>query len=61
MSGGLLAIWWIGAIGTCSWYWLSRGRQAEFLVGRMLGFLSFFFWPIALVVLIVAQSNTASR
>src|SRR3954470_6009793 len=40
MSGALLAIWWIGAIGTCSWYWLSRGRQAEFLVGRMLGFLS---------------------
>ncbi len=61
MSGTFLAFWWIGAIGTCSWYWFTRGRKAEFLVGRTLGFLSFFAWPPFLIYLIVDRNRSAAR
>ena len=61
MSGAFLAIWFIGAIGTCSWYWITRGREAEFLVGRALGYLSFVFWPLFLVYLIVDRNRAAMR
>jgi hypothetical protein len=61
VSGALLAIWWIGAIGTCSYYWFTQGREEEFLVGRTKGFLSFFFWPLFLVYLVAAGSQATGR
>ncbi|MDX6370334.1 MAG: hypothetical protein QOG93_1836 [Gaiellaceae bacterium] len=60
MTGAFLAIWWIGAIGTCSYYWFTSGREEEFLVGRAKGFMSFFFWPFFLVYLFVAANQATS-
>lgn len=61
MSGAVLAIWWIGAIGTCSYYWFTEGRTEEFLIGRAKGFVAFFFWYFFLVYLYVARTQGASR
>lgn len=61
MSGAALAIWWIGAIGTCSYYWFTEGRDEEFLIGRTKGFLAFFFWYFFLVYLYVSRTQAATR
>ena len=61
MSGALLAIWWIGAIGTCSYYWFTEGRNEEFLIGRTKGILAFFFWYFFLVYLLVRGQSASAE
>jgi hypothetical protein len=61
MSGGLLAVWWIGAIGTCSYYWFTRGRTEHFLIGRTKGVFAFVAWPLFLVYLYLDHSRSALR
>jgi hypothetical protein len=56
-----IVIYWIGAIGTCAYYWFTRGRKAEFIVGRTLGALSFMFWPLFLIYFFMERNRAATR
>jgi hypothetical protein len=57
----LVAVWWIGAIGTSTYYWFARGRTEEFVVGRAKTFFAFFFWYLYLAFRGVSYYRTASR
>jgi hypothetical protein len=59
MSFGL--IWLFAAIGTSTYYWLSRGRNEEFLIGRFKTTFVFFFWPVYIAYLIVVRVRAESR
>lgn len=56
---GLIMIF--GAIGTSTYYWLSRGRTEDFLVGRFKTTFVFFFWYLYVAYLVVAQVRVAAR
>lgn len=50
-----------GAIGTSTYYWLTRGRNEQFLVGRIKTSFAFFFWYAFLVYLYVDRQRAATR
>jgi phosphotransferase system glucose/maltose/N-acetylglucosamine-specific IIC component len=50
-----------GAFGTSSYYWLTRGRNEQFLVGRIKTAFAFCFWYVMLVYLVVDHNRTAAR
>jgi len=56
---GLIMIF--GAIGTSTYYWLSRGRSEDFLVGRFKTTFVFFFWYVYLAYLLVARVLVARQ
>jgi hypothetical protein len=60
MSGALLAIWFIGAVGTCSYYWFTEGRTEQFMVGRMKGFFAFFLWYFFIPYLVLRNKTAAA-
>jgi len=61
MSGAFGFIMLFGAIGTSTFYWLSRGRNEEFLVGRFKTTFIFFFWYVYLIYLGVARYRSVTR
>ena len=50
-----------GAIGTSSYYWITRGRNEDFLVGRIKTSFAFFFWYAFLVYLYLDRNRSAAR
>jgi phosphotransferase system glucose/maltose/N-acetylglucosamine-specific IIC component len=50
-----------GAIGTSSYYWITRGRNEEFLVGRIKTSFAFFFWYAFLVYLYFDRNRSATK
>lgn len=50
-----------GAICTSTYYWLTRGRNEEFLVGRIKTSFAFFFWYAFLVYLYFEHNRSAAR
>jgi phosphotransferase system glucose/maltose/N-acetylglucosamine-specific IIC component len=50
-----------GAIGTSTYYWLTRGRNEQFLVGRIKTSFAFFFWYAFLIYLYVDRNRAATR
>jgi hypothetical protein len=56
---GLIMI--LGAVGTSTYYWLSRGRNEDFLVGRFKTTFVFFFWYVYLAYLVISRVVLATR
>ena len=56
---GLIMI--VGAIGTSTYYWLSRGRNEDFLVGRFKTTFVFFFWYLYLIYLVIDRIRAGTR
>ena len=50
-----------GAVGTSSYYWLTRGRNEQFLVGRIKTSFAFFFWYVFLIYLVVDRNRAVAR
>jgi hypothetical protein len=42
------------AVGTSTYYWVTRGRDQQFLVGRYMTALALFLWPLFLVYFVLA-------
>lgn len=60
MSGALGWIMIIGAVGTSTAYWFTRGRYESFIVGRFKTGLAFGFWYLFLPYWIIRLSRSAS-
>ena len=54
-------IWWVGMIGTPTYYWFTQGRNEEFVVGRAKTVCAVFFWPGFLVYLYYDRQRAAAR
>jgi hypothetical protein len=61
MEGVLGFIMVVGAIGTSSYYWFTRGRNEEFLVGRVKTSFAFFFWYAFLVYLYFDHNRSVTQ
>lgn len=42
------------AVGSSTYYWVTRGRNQDYLVGRVMTAFAFGFWPIFLAYFVVA-------
>jgi hypothetical protein len=51
----------IGALGTSTTYWLTRGRYENFWVGRLKTAFALFFWYAFIVYWIAQRSWSASK
>jgi hypothetical protein len=61
IMGALLAIWWIGALGTSTYYWVTYGCDETYVAGRMKTFVAFGYWYFFLIYLYVRRDALALR
>ena len=45
------------AIATSSYYWVTRGRDQQYLLGRYMTAFAFVFWPLFLIYFAIAAAS----